>query len=386
MLGFNKGLNCLNRKKKILLLSNFRLDNQFSMLKVAKILTATNSDFLIDEFYPKPVISNLLHKSNVRKWASYIDKYLIFIKRIKYYLRKNYDIIHITDQSNAIYTPQIKRQSNAPVQITCHDLNAIHQPKNEFKKAPKVSKTGKILQSWIHKSLKTADYYACDSEQTKNDLNRIIPSSLLHSKVIYMGTEFKIENAKSPKYKEEKLSFNILSTRFILHVGSAAWYKNRKAVFQAFQFAKHQNHSNNLKLVLVGPSPQADEIDASLKKWLDNNTKDIISVTNASDQVLQELYMNAEFLIFPSYIEGFGWPPLEAALSGCPVICTKTGAIHDILGKNARYVNPKDQSSINNLVSEVLQKQNMRSHKVSLPTNKQCQEEYYNLYQRLIKK
>ena len=82
MLGFNKGLNCLNRKKKILLLSNFRLDNQFSMLKVAKILTATDSDFLIDEFYPKPVISNLLHKSNVRKWVSYIDKYLIFTKRI----------------------------------------------------------------------------------------------------------------------------------------------------------------------------------------------------------------------------------------------------------------------------------------------------------------
>ena len=118
--------------------------------------------------------------------------------------------------------------------------------------------------------------------------------------------------------------------------------------------------------------------DASLKKWLDNKTKDIISVTNASDQVLQELYMHAEFLIFPFIYRGIWLAPARSCLStGCPAICTKTGAIHDILGKNASYVNPKDQSSINNLVSEVLQKQNMRSHKVSLPTNKQCQEEYW---------
>ena len=48
--------------------------------------------------------------------------------------------------------------------------------------------------------------------------------------------------------------------------------------------------------------------------------------------------MNAEFLIFPSFIEGFGWPPLEAVSNGCPVITTKTGAIHDLLGKHANYV------------------------------------------------
>ena len=355
------------------------------MVRFSNILCRRKNSILkIEEVYPKPVLSALINTGNLKKWTSYLDKYLLFKNRIKKRLTKEHDLIHITDHSNSIYASEIKKYSNVRLIITCHDLIAIRQAKYEFKEAPETSITGKLLQSWIHNSLKKADYYVCDSEQTKKDLNRIIPSSFLHSKVIHIGTEFEIGNKESQNYKKSNLSFNPASTRFILHVGSAAWYKNRNAVFQAFQYAKQQNQSNKFKLVLVGPSPQADEIDANLKKWLDNNSKDIISVTNASDEVLQELYINAEFLISLSFIEGFGWPPLEAALLGCPVICTKTGAIHDLLGNNARYVDPNNQKSINKAIFEALEKNSTLRPKVSLPSNNQCQQDYFQLYNSLI--
>ena len=94
--------------------------------------------------------------------------------------------------------------------------------------------------------------------------------------------------------------------------------------------------------------------------------------------------MNAEFLIFPSLIEGFGWPPLEAASNGCQVITTKTGAIHDLLGKHANYVDPSEQDSINQAVLKLLEQRNKTNEKVSLPADQECRENYYNLYRKLL--
>ena len=135
----------------------------------------------------------------------------------------------------------------------------------------------------------------------------------------------------------------------------------------------------------MGPPPQEHEINPTIKKWIDRNSGDIFSITHASDLALLELYSNAEFLIFPSYIEGFGWPPLEASLSGCPVVTTKTGAIHDLLGQNAKYVDPANQDSVNLSVIQLLEKRDRTNAKISLPSDQQCREKYYNLYQNLLK-
>ena len=161
------------------------------MLKFSELLyTKFNPKFEIDEIYPKPLISIFLKKGKISKWASYADKYLVFKNRIKNRLQKNYDLIHITDQSNGVYTTQIKQNSNVPVLLTCHDLIAIRQAKDEFKEAPKTSKAGKLLQSWIHSSLTKANYFACDSSSTLIDLNRLVPNSLHRSEVIHLGTDF----------------------------------------------------------------------------------------------------------------------------------------------------------------------------------------------------
>ena len=178
-------------KKRILLFTNYRGDEQFSMLKFSESLyTKFHPKFEIDEIYPKPLISIFLKKGKLRKWASYTDKYLVFRNRIKYRLLENYDLFHVTDQSNGVYTKEIKRKSDAPILVTCHDLIAIRQAKDEFKVAPKTSKTGKLLQSWIHSSLTKANYFACDSSSTLIDLNRLVPNSLHRSEVIHLGTDF----------------------------------------------------------------------------------------------------------------------------------------------------------------------------------------------------
>ena len=45
------------------------------------------------------------------------------------------------------------------------------------------------------------------------------------------------------------------------------------------------------------------------------------------NRTYDKLYEHAQAFVFPSLIEGFGWPPLEANAMGCPVITTRTGQL-----------------------------------------------------------
>ena len=86
---------------------------------------------------------------------------------------------------------------------------------------------------------------------------------------------------------------------------------------------KEHKKNRDLKLILVGPSPQSHEIDFEIKKWTDSDADNLISLQNVSEHLLHSLYTHAETLVFPSFIEGFGWPPLEAASLGVRLLPPK---------------------------------------------------------------
>ena len=111
----------------------------------------------------------------------------------------------------------------------------------------------------------------------------------------------------------------------------------------------------------------------------------IIYLNNISENSLGELYKHAKSLISPSHIEGFGWPPLEAAVHGCLVITSRTGAISDLLGKYPHYVDADVQASIDQAVLQALQSPDQKSVSISLPNHDDCRERYYDLYDQVIK-
>ena len=64
-------------------------------------------------------------------------------------------------------------------------------------------------------------------------------------------------------------------------------------------------------------------------------------------------YSGAVALIYPSKHEGFGLPVLEAIACGCPVITCPNGAIPEVAGEAALYVNDEDVDGLANLLCEV---------------------------------
>ncbi len=64
------------------------------------------------------------------------------------------------------------------------------------------------------------------------------------------------------------------------------------------------------------------------------------------DARLAELYAGARALVLPSWLEGFGLPPLEAALHGVPSVLTDLPVFHETLGAAALYVPPGDSAAL----------------------------------------
>jgi glycosyltransferase involved in cell wall biosynthesis len=360
------------------------------MLRFGYLLTSNKynrKNLDIEETFPTPVFRKICPIGKFQKWAAYVDKYILFPKRLERELKGRKDplqMIHIIDHSNAIYLPKLNRITRAKKMITCHDLIAIRTARGDFAQAPQTSKSGKRLQSWILDSLNHSDYYACDSKQTCEDLNQLLPLSKEKSSILHLGTEKDSCKSSDIQALSKELPIDPHNTNFLLHVGSSAWYKNRKAVFRSFVHAHTILPNNNLKLVLVGPEPQKEELNDQLNNWIKSNPSAIFSLQNLPENALGELYKYAQALVFPSFIEGFGWPPLEAAVRGCPVITTRTGAIEDLQGNYANYVEAENQASVDQRVLQLLQSPDTKKKPITLPSHEDCRMQYFDLYQQMM--
>lgn len=73
-----------------------------------------------------------------------------------------------------------------------------------------------------------------------------------------------------------------------------------------------------------------------------------------SDSELRTLYENAACLVFPSFYEGFGLPPLEALTLGCPVVVSRAASLPEVFGSSVVYCDPHSPQDIAEQISRVM--------------------------------
>jgi glycosyltransferase involved in cell wall biosynthesis len=96
----------------------------------------------------------------------------------------------------------------------------------------------------------------------------------------------------------------------------------------------------DLKLVLVGGATRPDF--EALGHVVPAN---VVFAGKASDAALRGLIEQALCLAFPSLTEGFGLPPVEAMLLGCPAVIAPCGALPEVCGDAAMVADPHDPSA-----------------------------------------
>ena len=133
--------------------------------------------------------------------------------------------------------------------------------------------------------------------------------------------------------------------KFFLFVGSKTKNKNLSVAIRAVQLLDRED----VPLVIVGGD--------NSKVFQDNSADGVSGLLLAgrlTDSEIAALYAHASAFVFPSLYEGFGVPPLEAMIFGCPVIASTADAVVETCGDAAAYFDANDAEALKQLMLERL--------------------------------
>ena len=85
-----------------------------------------------------------------------------------------------------------------------------------------------------------------------------------------------------------------------------------------------------------------------------------------TEDQLQDLYRCSRAVLFPSLMEGFGIPVLEAMASGTPVITSNTTSLPEVGGPAANYFDPTDVAGMAAALKQVLDHPDRQQNMIEL--------------------
>jgi glycosyltransferase involved in cell wall biosynthesis len=136
-------------------------------------------------------------------------------------------------------------------------------------------------------------------------------------------------------------------------------YKNSGSLAEAFEMISAQ--APDVKWVAVGGVGEGAE-----KILRRSGLSDHLCVFHRlSDEELGRLYRASDVLVFPSWYEGFGWPPLEAMSCGLPVVASNAGSLREVLGEAALLVEPSDVKAIATNALRLLADTNLHKRQIA---------------------
>ena len=124
---------------------------------------------------------------------------------------------------------------------------------------------------------------------------------------------------------------------FALWVGTAEPRKNLPGLLAAVSQSE-----SGVPLVLAGPRGWGLDLPA----LLDAQPAEVIRVGYVPPQDLAALYAAARVFVYPSLMEGFGLPVLEAMAQGTPVVTSAGTATEEVCADTASLVDPTDAEAL----------------------------------------
>jgi len=195
---------------------------------------------------------------------------------------------------------------------------------------------------------KHAPFVITVSKSSARDLETFLPDCNI--RIINNSAEH-IRHIEADFFILSKLG--IYRNSFILAVGSLNPTKNFSTLVDAYLAVDLPTH---IPLVIVGSVSR--DVFGKTRPF---ENKSVIWAGVVSDNQLRALYESAMLFAFPSLYEGFGIPPLEAMLCGCPVIASDISAVREVCDDAVTYFTPTDVAALSDLIHRMIRDENYRS-------------------------
>ncbi len=149
-----------------------------------------------------------------------------------------------------------------------------------------------------------------------------------------------------------------LPERYVLTVGTIEPRKNLTRLLSAFERAYAQGLAD--ALVIVGQRGWLYE--DFFRRLEASPARDAVILPGfVPDEDLPALYAGATVFALPSLYEGFGLPMLEAMACGTPVVASRAGALPEVGGDAALYVDPTDVEALAGTLARCLKDADLRA-------------------------
>jgi len=131
-------------------------------------------------------------------------------------------------------------------------------------------------------------------------------------------------------------------TPYFLYVGNAYPHKNLSLLLDAFSLID-DSVQKTTKLIFVGSDDVFYQrvLQQARRLHIEHRVELRSGVT---DEELKILYQQAIALLFPSLMEGFGLPALEALVCACPVVVSDIPIFRELLPSSVKRLPPTDPS------------------------------------------
>ena len=234
--------------------------------------------------------------------------------------------------------------------VTIHDLIFLHYPKYYH------LIDRKIYDFKFRLACRNADRVIAVSEFTKREIMEYYGTPEAKIDVVYQGCDPAFAAPVSKEKLDDVALRYSLPRQFILYVGSIEERKNLMLVAKAIA---SRPSAFSHKIVAVGKrTPYVDEI----RQYLEANgiADRILFFHKVPFADLPSFYRLADAFVYPSRIEGFGIPMLEAISSGLPAIGCTGSCLEEAGGPHCIYVDPDDAQAMSAALCRVVSDKELR--------------------------
>ncbi len=236
--------------------------------------------------------------------------------------------------------------TDVPTVVTLHDLSVVLHP--EWHPAHRA----KLFHQHFAGTLRQARHFFAISESARQEIIRVLGVPPQQITCTYMG----VRSGFRPMAAEEvapALARLGLPQRYLLCVGTIEPRKNILRLLRAY-CSLPAVYREAWPLLLVGGWGWNTEDVANYYRN-EARHRGVIHLGYLADQHLPVVYNGARALVFPSFYEGFGLPPVEMLACGGAVLASTAPAVAETVGRSkAHLIDPEDDDGWRAALERVL--------------------------------
>lgn len=238
--------------------------------------------------------------------------------RYQYWMKRTVDA-HAVRMFYEVDHYALFKMKRAPNVTTIHDVNVLDRV-SPYSWAYRMA-----YRLFLRATLRNADLVIVDSEFTRGRVQAYFGTAR-PVEVLPVGIDKPHSNVDRPK--------SVGDGPFVLALGRLSHWKGSARLATLFE---KRLSGRGMQLIFAGRCDEREVATRLVVEGVSNRCSDVLWLDFVSDAEREWLLQNAALVCYPAIYDGFGMPPLEAAIRGTPCLMNDIPVLREVTRGHGLY-------------------------------------------------